>query len=106
MRKSRKQIPPKRKQFKRQIPTVEDYVRKLPKNRLIEIVLDQVADNEALERELLDEILERFGGAIEHASRASLSPAFRVRRFRVQRIARANLVEVPKKRQWDSPVTI
>jgi len=59
----RRKTPPKRKQVKRQIPTVEDYVRKLSKDRLIEIVLDQVADNEALERELLDEILERFGGA-------------------------------------------
>lgn len=59
----RRKTPPKRKQVKRQVPTVEDYVRKLPKERLMEIVLEQVRDNESLERELLDEILERFGGA-------------------------------------------
>jgi len=59
----RKTPPPKRKQVKRQVPTVEDYVRKLSKERLIEIILEQLHDNEALERELLDEILERFGGA-------------------------------------------
>jgi len=59
----RRKTPPKRKQVKRQVPTVEDYVRKLSKERLIEIILEQLHDNEALERELLDEILERFGGA-------------------------------------------
>ena len=63
MGKPRKRTPPKRKQVKRQVPTVEDYVRKLSKERLIEIILEQLRDNEALERELLDEILERFGGA-------------------------------------------
>ena len=60
---ARKKTPPKRKQVKRQIPTVDDYLRKLPKDRLIEIVLEQVRDSESLERELQEEILERFGGA-------------------------------------------
>ena len=63
MGESRRRTPPKRKRIRRQVPTVEDYVRKLSKDRLIEIVLAQVRDNESLERELLDEILERFGGA-------------------------------------------
>jgi len=60
---ARKKTPPKRKQVKRQIPTVDDYLRKLPKDRLIEIALEQVRDSESLERELQEEILERFGGA-------------------------------------------
>lgn len=42
----RRKTPPKRRQVKQHVPTVEDYVRKLPKERLIEIVLEQVRDNE------------------------------------------------------------
>ena len=63
MGKSRKRTPPKRKRTKRQVPTVEDYVRKLPKERLAEIILSQVHESDSLQRELQEEILERFGGA-------------------------------------------
>ena len=67
---ARRKAVPKRKQVKQQAPTVESYVRRLPKERLVEIVLKQVRGDESLERELLDEILERFGQPsdfIEHA---------------------------------------
>ena len=57
----RRKAVPKRKQVKQQAPTIEGYVRKLPKERLVEIVLKEVRSDESLERELLDEILERFG---------------------------------------------
>ena len=66
----RRKAVPKRKQVKQQAPTIESYVRKLSKERLVEIVLKQVRSDESLERELLDEILERFGKPcdfIEHA---------------------------------------
>jgi hypothetical protein len=62
MAKSRQRTPPKRKRVGRQVPTIADYVAQLPKDRLVEIVLDQVGENALLERELQDEILERFGG--------------------------------------------
>ena len=51
MGKSRKRTPPKRKRTKRQVPTVEDYVRKLPKERLAEIILSQVHESDSLQRE-------------------------------------------------------
>lgn len=58
-----KRTPPRRKRTGRQVPSIEEYLRKLPKERLVEIVLDQVRQSDSLQRELQDEILERFGGA-------------------------------------------
>jgi hypothetical protein len=66
----RRQAVLKRKQVKPRLPTVEEYIRKLSKERLVDIVLDQAGSDESLKQELLDEILERFGkpiDAIEHA---------------------------------------
>ncbi len=57
----RRKAVPKRKQVKQQAPTIESYVRKLSKERLVEIVLRQVRNDESLERELHDEILQQFG---------------------------------------------
>ena len=59
----RKRMPPKRKQAKRQVLSIEEYLRKLPTERLVEIVLDQIRESDSLQRELQNEILERFGGA-------------------------------------------
>lgn len=56
-----RKVVPKRKQDKQQAQAIESYVRKLPRERLVEIVLQQMRSDESLERELLDEILERFG---------------------------------------------
>jgi hypothetical protein len=67
MRESRKRTParrtpPKRKQAEG-VPSTEEYVRKLPRERLVEIVLEQVRENGLLARALQEEILERHGAA-------------------------------------------
>ncbi len=67
MRKSRKRTPARRKPPKRKrpkgIPTVVEYVRKLPRERLVEIVLEQLQESDWLGRALREEILERHGTA-------------------------------------------